>query len=229
MNKLFFLFAACFLFAFSPLKSQNIKDLFIDFPESILGEDPNRENRRKFLNSTSEGETGVLSGNYDSGSKILLKILDVPGGYMYLDFYDVFYQMCYWKKSDGSKLVAVCETGTHGYLDSEVKFFNYFDGKWTRLNTDSIFPKPIVEDLLDKKATVEANNGKAIPDDKVFDYATNITLPQKGKDILVELELIDADEEYLEYDLILKKQLKDRRKNFQITYQWNDGTFIKPK
>ncbi|MEM7373486.1 MAG: DUF3256 family protein [Bacteroidota bacterium] len=210
---------------------QNIKELFVAFPGKIFGTLPSSSSKQSFLNTTAVGQRGELQDvdPNEGTDQYTLAILDLAGGFIRLDALDFYVDMCYWRKSDGHRLVAICETTTVGYVESEIEFYDYFEGNWKRLHTDSIMIRPAYQDVLDIRASLAANGGAAIPLDRLS-YATEIQLPQKGKDIQVQFELVDfADESgrELSYQLVYKVKKPTPTFYSQLVYFWNDGIFLK--
>lgn len=207
----------------SPLLSQNIKELFIDCPVKILGEDSSPEERRLFLDSTKVKQESVF---LKEGTKAILQVLDLSAGFLSIEQGDYQLEMCYWRKRDGSKIVAICHTIIGPYLESKLRFFSYHSGTWTALRTDSILPPFSYVDMLDKRASIAANDGNPIPLN-AYACATTFVLPREGKDLTVGLEwVMPSTEEAETYQFILQ----DRYKKSAVKYLhllWNDGVFLK--
>lgn len=228
MNKILCFFILSLLFSTSLSHGQSIKELYLDLPEGRYRPDFSRESKLKFLDETPIGEWGEIVSEEGETHQWKPLILDISNGYMRLDTRGNLTDICYWQKGDGSKLVAICTTTSESYEDSEIKFYNYLAGEWTLLKTDSIFPRPDYVDLLDKRATLEANQGKAIPTERgMLSCATPILLPQKGKNIIVRFELVDTHEDYRDYKLILNKKTTRVKNHSEYTYLWNEGVFLK--
>lgn len=215
----------------SSLSSQNIKELFFDFPGEIFGRKYAQEEKQKYLNETSVGDRNEIQpiDSFYGPSTYTLAILDLAGGFLRLDALDNYVDLCYWRKSDGHKLVAICHTTSVAYMESDIEFYDYYQGEWRELPMDSIMPSPKYWDLLDKGATIRANDGAAIPLAQ-FSYATEILLPRKGKDITVKFELVefaDTSGNELQYRLVYPSHKKNQHPNYQLSYFWNDGIFLR--
>ena len=148
--------------------------------------------------------------------------LSFDENYIYADG-GYHYDICYWNKSNGDKLIAVrsFEFATESYDTLEFYLFN--NDKTSKININDVLPKLSFDDLLKVDSlTRDGNNKNELQEIFKFISELEFELPKKGKNIIVQSY-------YKDYDLndSQQKTLQKFRKYFKkdIILSWNDGQF----
>ncbi|MEO1448454.1 MAG: hypothetical protein AAFV07_02945 [Bacteroidota bacterium] len=230
MRYLIILFVSVILLP-APLAGQTIVDLFIQGPSEYdrhLGPEGQKLIADKAQSSdfvqidilSADPGEGVRSGEWRLSA-------DLANGYLKLEFgqwYEM--EMVYWRKSDGTRLVGQAYLWKDApFWETELFFYQYHKGEWTRLKTDSIVPYLRAEAMIDTAATIAANKeiGLDIPLPSKGDisYETQVKLPRRGKSLMVNYSWVDEREAYRNYYLVLPTSNEDG----WIEMPWKDGWF----
>jgi len=133
------------------------------------------------------------------------------------------YDICYWNKSNGEKLIAVrsFEFATESYDDLE--FYIFKGNKLTEIANIDVLPKLTFKDLID----IDSINNDGLDKNellKIFDLVSELEfkLPKKGKNIIAQSFHKDYDLKGNQYEILEKF-----RKYFikEVVLTWNDGKF----
>ncbi|MCS6832798.1 MAG: hypothetical protein NZ521_04440 [Flammeovirgaceae bacterium] len=199
---------------FAQNKPTTVDDYFLQLPEQYLTHIPLAD-RVNVLKAKSLAEAVE-----HTKSSFFVEILDRPNGYMKVssawDGEHCSYELVFWKKSDQSHLIGLSQTtsGVRNDNLSSLSFFSLKNQVWQKV--ENISPLFHLKDFIDEK------DFKNIPDDfkeYVHNPPITISLPRKGKNIMVEVSSVVVEEDlkiplskikYSKYDLV-----------------WNDGKFIK--
>ncbi len=208
---LFFIFINTHL-----LFTQNIADLFIQLPDGMF---VLNKNKRKDLVEAYKSKSAGIADEYGMIYKI--EILDFTNGYLsIIDPNEGYWEMCYWKKPDGTKLIALGGTGCGPVCSTSLKFIRYSNKYLETLGLYEVMQKMELSDLFD----VDEIKNKKYDINLINSYFNDLpiiyVLPRFNKSIIVEIQLDDVMgdpvfDQYLPF-LIGKK----------VEYTWNDGSFI---
>jgi hypothetical protein len=150
--------------------------------------------------------------------------VDIKNGYLRISgTFEGLWEISYWKKSNGNKLIGISNITCGPVCGSRITFYDYSGNKLSPLSKDSILPKIENSDYYDVPKILSNNSsadfGKL---QKEFKVALTYRLPQKGLNIIVKFELID--------DIDTKKYKIYYKSNYDnLELLWNDGHFIKGK
>lgn len=213
------------------LSGQTILDLFIEGPSEFdrkLGPDGQRLLADK---AQSEAFVPLEIAAVDPDESPLdgdwRLTVDLSNGYLKLE-YGQWYEMemVYWRKANGTRLVGQAYLWKDApYWETELFFYQYDQGEWTRLKTDSIVPYLEAEAMLDTAKTIAVNQEAGLdipfPGEHDLSYATVVKLPRSGKSLKVQYEWVDASKPYWNYQLEL---YKPDAKGW-VEMPWKDGWF----
>lgn len=197
--------------------SQNIIDYFLLLPDSVCV--LNQSGRMQFVENYNKGKNEYL---HEGVYKFWFDVLDTKNGYLkIIGAFEGSWEMCYWNLKNGNKLIAVNEIGCGPICDSRLTFFEYSQHKLTCLPYNSIMPQIDYTDCYDLVKIKENNS----PEDyellkKQLYPAWTFSLPQKGKNIIVNFELIE-DFEAGKYKIFY------RSASNRLELIWKENHFVK--
>jgi len=193
--------------------SQTVLDYFLMVPDSVnILDNSGRKKMVDFYNKRLEHPNELY--RFDT--------VDIKNGYLSIGgAFNGSWEMCYWNKSNGNKIIGISLISCGPVCWSENSFYEYSKGKIIALKTDSILPKIDNEDFYDI-SMIKSNNSRDdfIKIQKEFRFGETYHLPQQGLNITVYFEQID-DIDKEKYKIYYKKNYN------QMTLIWNDGHFIK--
>lgn len=224
-------FLLSLLMGLSSLPAQTILDLFVEGPfefDRHLSPESLKLIADKAIGSEFVKLTFPSADQGESDRKEEWRLTaDLANGYLKLE-QSIFYEMemVYWRKSDGTRLVGQAYLWKDApYFETELFFYQYDAGTWTKLSTDSIMPYLKAETMLDTASVIAINKEAGLdipfPGPHDLSYATVVHLPRRGKSIKVEYEWVDSSKPYRGYQLRLyKPDEKD-----WVEMPWKDGWF----
>lgn len=193
----------------------NIKDYFLLLPDSLIG-NVNIEQRQLSL------KYKTLEDLWNHNALWIIDTLDYRNGYMKLsstgDGAGTYFEITYFIKKDKTREIAVNITKWDiAGAFSKLNFFIFENNKWKNITKD-VVPSINISDLVNTK------QAKIIEDN--IDFAPIIyILPQKGKIILVKLDLETI--ETLSDDKVISKEdyinIKNSAKTIKLI--WYNGVF----
>lgn len=172
--------------------SINIKDIFLLLPDDALPmQGMSINNRKLLLKHIGEQKAFDIS-------QTPIDICDIKNGYLSLTGMQFGWEMCYWNKKDGSKLVAV-NSGTES--GSEIRSFLYQNGQLIENHNDQLGgnQKYKLADFIDVSQLSKATRNFAEKQFAKGAYQLYYQLPQKGTSLKISLDtdhLIDYNESY---------------------------------
>jgi hypothetical protein len=201
-------FIAVFLFILlhiQPMFAQNIGDYFCMLPDSsALGLS---SNKRKEMIKDFVAKTEPTDALYR------FDVLDVKNGFLKVTgAIEGHFEMCYWNRSDGSKLIAVYQEGCGPVcIVEQFEFYTLRNGKLMPENFSKIIPDVYDDFFL----------GNAKEQKKKLEHADIIItllyrLPQSGKNIIARWGNEETDDVYRKW-----------AKGTYMELLWNDGVFTK--
>lgn len=198
-KKLFILLLFCCL-GFS-LQAQDIRNLFIEAPDSVLPLLP-RNNRADCIDFADAGMVYPVSNRL--GGKCIMR--EISDGYLLLQSSGVStFEMKLLPQNDGF-VICVVNTVYAEAADSRIAFF---DSNWKRLDTEKFFTAPSIADFFADKA------GKAI--DKCDIYLVSLKTNAADNTLVAEYTMpsyMNSDDAEMVKPLLRK-----------ITYTWNGFRF----
>ncbi|MFH1198116.1 MAG: DUF3256 family protein [bacterium] len=206
------------LFLFSgSVFCQNIIDYFILVPDSVCI--LNQSERKQLVENYHKGRNEYFQ---EGAYKFLFDVFDTKNGYLkIIGPFEGSWEMCYWNLKNENKLIAVNEIGCGPICDSRLTFFEYSQNKLRGLPYNSIMPPIDYTDCYDMEKIKKNNSAKHFEALKEQLYpAWTYSLPQKGKNIIVNFELVE------DFDAG-KYKIFYRSTSNQLELIWNDGQFLK--
>jgi hypothetical protein len=213
-----FVFFYCFLILQNILFAQNnsmtLKDYFFSIPEEYIKHIELNDREKVFKAKT------WAQGSNTTKSNFFTEVFDEKSGFMQLtsawDGESCRYDITFWNKSDKKRLIGVCrrESSMRGEELSTLFLLSYENGNWTLLN--NLYPSFHLKDFIDEK---EFSNIPAEQQNYIASPPIVISLPRKGKNILVEIS-----EPVVEEDMMIPLS-KIKNKKYELV--WNDGKFQK--
>ncbi|MBN2520049.1 MAG: DUF3256 family protein [Bacteroidales bacterium] len=198
------------------LFTQNIADLFIQLPEGMFV--LNSSKRRDLVEAYKSKSAGI---NDEYGMIYKIEILDFTNGYLsIIDPNEGYWEMCYWNKPDGIKLVALGGTGCGPVCSTSLKFIRYSNKYLETLDLYEVMQKIELSDLFNIDEIKNKNYDFDLINSYFNDLPIIYVLPRFGKSIIAEIQLDDlmgdpVFDQYLPF-LIGKK----------VEYLWQDGSFV---
>ncbi|GAB4333442.1 MAG: hypothetical protein OHK0038_09590 [Flammeovirgaceae bacterium] len=191
-----------------------LKDYFFSIPTEYINHIELDDREKVFTART------WVEGSYTTKSNFFTEVFDEKNGFMSIasawDGESCRYEITYWNKSDKKRLIGVCRkvSSMIGEEFSTLFLLSLENGNWILHN--DLYPSFHLKDFIDEK---EFSN---IPEESK-DYITSppivISLPRKGKNILVEISEPAIEEELT----LLLNSIKNKR--YELV--WNDGKFQK--
>jgi len=206
-----FLFVLVLLFCNIGLFSQSIIDFFENIPDSSMLNLTKSERveivKYSIDNKSADDAYADLSNNHSYA----FDVVDVKNGYLRLiGAMEGHIQMCYWKLTNGNKLIAIYVEGCGPVCFVERFDFYEYDGKdYKPISAETIIPD--IESLFygdNMSEKVEEMNNDDIIATLLFE------LPQKGKNIIAKWGNEESQETYKNYGV------GDR-----MILIWKDGKF----
>lgn len=195
----------CFLLHFQSSFAQNIGDYFCLLPDSsVLG----------LSRSTRETMLKDYAAKVKTPEALYrFEVMDAKNGFLKITgAMEGHFEMCYWNKSDGSKLIAVYQEGCGPVCDVErFDFFTYKNGILKADDFTRIIPE-VYDDFF---------SGNPAEQRKKLEHADIIItlryrLPQSGKNITVLWGNEETEEVYRKW-----------AKGLTMELIWSDGVFLK--
>ncbi len=197
--------------------SQNVLDFYLMLPDSVSVF--SKTDRTKMV---EKYKAGVNEYYYQGDFRYWFDTVDVKNGYLRVSgAFEGTWEMCYWKKNNGTKMIGVSEISCGPICDSRVSFYDYAQGKLIPLDLATILPQVDYNDYYDIPK-IKSNNTPADFEKLKNEYSVAWTfrMPQKGLNIVVKFEPTD-DINTSKYKIFYKNNPE------KLELIWNNGSFTK--
>ena len=217
--------------------SQNIIDLIQKLPNGIIAKNIQvcQDAITKYSNDKEDKKVIYIEDNVKWDFEFTL--IDIKNGYAEFISSHIGGQrttsgsVCYWNKADGCKLIGVVEdyAGPWAFGESEIEFYQLSKdlSKIEKVPTENIlseldYPKKAFKEFAVESFKNDKNRICVI--NKGIDIYYRIELPRDGKNIIVVLDEIDCDENWL-LDLFNNYTISHK----SISYIWFKDQFYREK
>ena len=197
--------------------SQNILDFFLIVPDSVsvFGRSDRGQMIENYKNELNEFY-------YRDNFKYSFDVVDIKNGYLRVSgAFEGIWEICYWNKSEGKKLVGISDISCGPVCGSRITFYDHFEGELVALSNDSVLPPISHHDYYDIPKIQENNSLEDFDKlKKEFRVAWTYRLPQAGLNMIVEFDQIDEIDSR-KYKMFYKGNTD------KLELHWSNGHFTK--